>query len=358
MKCLFIHKELQPNTGGSIITTRNKEFCQKVFGSNNIDLHIIRKKKISHMLINLLSSFIDGLDASEINTIILRIKTGNFTHLFIDTSLLGHAVSKIKAAVPHVHTTVFFHNVETDYFRELIKTSGSYRHYLLINAVQVNERDAVKNADLNIIMSDVDRQRLEYKYGPSSWHIMPTSFEDNFCAEQIKCSADCNVSLLFVGSFFYQNEQAVRWFVKEVVPDLNKNITLYVVGRGFEKLREELQSDKVHIIGGVKNLDDWYYNCDAVVSPIFSGAGMKTKIAEALMYGKTIFGTPAAFVGYNVDYNKVGGLCEDSKDFVEKINNFGWPQRKFNPYSRMMFLRHYETGVLLSDFSRAIINVS
>jgi len=37
-----------------------------------------------------------------------------------------------------------------------------------------------------------------------------------------------------------------------------------------------------------------------VILPIISGSGMKTKTAEALMYGKSIIGIKEAFEGYKM----------------------------------------------------------
>lgn len=53
---------------------------------------------------------------------------------------------------------------------------------------------------------------------------------------------------------------------------------------------------------------EYIYNADFLIAPIFEGSGMKLKTAEALMYGKTVFGTTEAFEGYDVDYEQVGGL--------------------------------------------------
>ena len=47
--------------------------------------------------------------------------------------------------------------------------------------------------------------------------------------------------------------------------------------------------------------------------------GMKTKIAEALMYGKKIIGTPEAFSGYEDIADRAGWVCETADDFVAAI---------------------------------------
>ena len=48
---------------------------------------------------------------------------------------------------------------------------------------------------------------------------------------------------------------------------------------------------------------------------------MKTKTAEALMFGKKIIGTPEAFSGYEGITNEVGRVCNSADEFIDAINN-------------------------------------
>jgi len=48
---------------------------------------------------------------------------------------------------------------------------------------------------------------------------------------------------------------------------------------------------------------------------------MKTKVAEALMFGKKIVGTPEAFSGYEDIADKVGRICITADDFVSAISS-------------------------------------
>lgn len=66
-------------------------------------------------------------------------------------------------------------------------------------------------------------------------------------------------------------------------------LRICIVGHGVEEMRSRLERPgKVEVVGPVDGLDEWYLNARAVVAPIFDGSGMKTKIAEALMFGKRI----------------------------------------------------------------------
>ena len=155
--------------------------------------------------------------------------------------------------------------------------------------------------------------------------------------------------LMFVDSDDYISNkmcEILRWFINNVMPNVN-NAILYVVGRGTENWQEEFKDvSNVKIIGGVESLKDYYEKADAVVSPIFLGSGMKTKTAEALMYGKYIFATREAFEGYDVDYDEVGVLCNTKEDFIKAINeDLQKLPSRFNEYSRRVFLEKYSNDV-------------
>ena len=127
----------------------------------------------------------------------------------------------------------------------------------------------------------------------------------------------------------------------------------------MEKYKEKFEkmNSKVKVLGTVDSLDEYYLNADVVIAPIFSGGGMKVKTAEALSYGKTIFGTKEAFEGYEVDYDKIGGLCNTKEEFIEKINKYikWWEENnkpKFNEYSKTIFKEKYSYESSLEKFKK------
>lgn len=91
-----------------------------------------------------------------------------------------------------------------------------------------------------------------------------------------------------------------------------------IIGKGFRTLKNDLECDNVKVIGTVEDVSEYFYRADFVIAPIFEGSGMKLKTAEALMYGKTIFGTTEAFSGYALDFDRVGGLCNTAREIHDK----------------------------------------
>ncbi len=166
---------------------------------------------------------------------------------------------------------------------------------------------------------------------------------DTAKAEAAGKSDDVEFNLLFVGSLFPPNQQGVTWFVDNVMPYVNASFT--IVGKGFEKLKGVLDRKNVQVVGRVEHTDMYYYLADAVVGPILSGAGMKVKTAEALMYGKTLFATDEALEGYDVQDTQSVYRCNDTRQFIQAINSYAEKnhREKYDKQLRGLFIEKYNT---------------
>lgn len=358
---LFIAQQHDNLFGGGIITGRNLKVLKKVFGANNIIEHKLPAKTTGGL--RTLKSFLLGylLELSpehEIEIINTLISNPEIKYIFLDSSLLGRLALKIKKRIPNIHIIVFFHNVEFLFFKDFLKTTKRYLHSIGLLAVYKNERNAVQYADNIITLNQRDSNMLIKQYNKPANLIWPISIEDTFDIRRVESSnLKEPVSLLFVGSRFYPNEQGMLWFIKEVIPHL-KNAHLKIVGKGFEALRDQWKSEKVEVVGTCNDIAAYYYNADIVVAPIFTGSGMKTKTAEALMYGKTIIASTEAMEGYDIDKNLVGGEFNTATEYINYINDFPFSNKmKFNENSRIYFSKFYSPSAsvqLVSSFFEKI----
>ena len=89
--------------------------------------------------------------------------------------------------------------------------------------------------------------------------------------------------------------------------------------------------------------------------PLLSGGGMKIKTAEALMFGKTVFGTGEAFAGYEEELPRAGVLCNTAEDFVREINGFlAGGGKAYNPEARRLYEERYSLQASGREFKRVI----
>jgi glycosyltransferase involved in cell wall biosynthesis len=298
----------------------NYDLLRSLYGSQLSLMEIEKKSGIGWVKgLSAFKGYIDGLDKATIKLIFSKIKDTSATKVFIDGSNLGEVARVIKNSFPDVEIYTFFHNVEARFFFGAFKQSSSIHAFAVFFVNYLAERKSVKYSDHIICLSKRDSLLLKRWYGKLANHIAPMSIQDKYTNKNTITEPQTKFAL-FVGGDFYANFAGIKWFVENVSPYIE--IQTYIVGRGMENFKNELEiNNNVKVIGEVDSLEEWYLKSYFVIAPIFDGSGMKTKTAEALMFGKKIIGTPEAFSGYEQVVNKAGYICHNAKDFIVAINN-------------------------------------
>ena len=161
---------------------------------------------------------------------------------------------------------------------------------------------------------------------------------------------------LFTGAYFRPNNEGVVWFVRNVLPYVD--VRMKVVGKGMSRLKEEEPALKdIEVISDAPDLLPYFEEADIMILPIFKGSGMKVKTCESLMYGKNILATDEAFMGYDVDYDRVGGKCNTAEEFIARLRSFEQqPRPRFNTYSRQVFLEKYTEEAVEVKFREVLFD--
>lgn len=338
--------------GGSQCTIRNLSILKKFF---NVTTYIIEKNSLPNKVLSSSKFYFppsSNKDKKNIDTILEEKK---IDIVFSDTSLIGNILKNIKKE-RKIKIISFFHNVEFDYINVRFSRNNLLKNPYKFLAF-INEKNTIDISDKIITLTRRDSIRLKDLYGRMADDVIPITFDTKITTERLellyKTSIQNNKPIgLFVGSFVNANYKGIKWFVENISEHINANII--IAGKGFEKVESELSRENVNVVGFVKNLEDLYIKVDFVVSPILFGGGMKVKIAEALMYGKTIFGTKEAFEGYDFNYSSVGSLCYDKDEFIEKINKYCEKYNKYNKYSRKIYNEKYNNDIALNRFYNII----
>ena len=343
MKALYYSsKHLKKDFGGNVIKKRNLLFLKELVGENNVDFYprmTLSKIKKIILILQELSGIELGIDTGLIH----KLKGSDIA--FIDGTN-GGTFSRFTLHKTKVIS--FFHNVEYDFIRqksvEFQGLKDKLKFILLKTATFHYEKRLCKNSDLIITLNSRDSDRLEKLYGRKSDLIMPISMRDIYLAKE---HFDSEPYLLFVGSDFYGNRDGIFWFCENCMQYINGK--LIVVGKGMENFKGKYSSRKISFNGYVDDLSELYRNAAAVVLPIISGSGMKTKTCEAMMHGKIIFGTSESFEGYLRTKDCI--LCENGEEFINKINAYlDGEVRYFSQDNRNLFLQNYENSVVMKKF--------
>lgn len=321
-----------PPGGRELLSRLNAGALRTLFGDG---LQVHQLKASVARLSDALRGQLYGLDRQEIARIVTRLGEMRAGQVFVDGSNLGRVVAPIKRAYPDVRVVTFFHNVEARFFLGAARTKRTALSLGLLAANYAAEREAVRHSDAIVCLSTRDGDGLRRLYGRGADYISPLALDDALPASRRTSAAD--PYLLFVGGAFYANLSGIRWFAREVAP-LSPLPTL-IVGRGMDILQQEFGgSANIRIIGQVDDLARWYLDARCVVAPVFDGSGMKTKIAEALMFGKRVIGTAEAFSGYGHDVLSAGWQAETATEFLAAIQDaIKVDLPDFDPAARAMY---------------------
>lgn len=293
---------------------------------DGLELNIFPLRRYSHSTvlqkIYSILGYIDGV--TKENLVVLRdeIKSKNINTVYLDGSNLGLISRFIKKNFKSVRVVIFFHNVEARFFFGSLKHQKNLKSILVLIANYFAERCAVAYSDIRIMLNKRDSDTLRNIYGYTGTHICPFEVPDQRINNLMSNKVDLPQKYcLFVGSAFYANVDGISWFCKYVAPYIT--IKVVIIGRGFEKLKSVLETfGNIDVLGEVEDLSPWYNGASFVIAPIFDGSGMKTKVGEALMYGKKVVGSREAFTGYEEFLPCAGILCEVQKDYIAAISKY------------------------------------
>ena len=249
--------------------------------------------------------------------------------VFIEDSVFGNLVKKIKKNCKECKVLSFYHDVKADLYKQWMdneRTLKSKIEYTIgIRQEYVNQ----KYADINIVFNERDAKTYQVYYGKRPEAIIPLPAPVPVISHGIMNSItakDDKKHILFVGKKYYPNLVGFKWFVDNVLPSLSDNIQVDIVGRGLEELRNEYSDPRINVIGGVESLNPYYENADIVIAPLFDGGGMKSKTVEALSFGKIFVGTEESLFGFWEEMDsdirgKTCYQCNTPEEWIQTINN-------------------------------------
>lgn len=267
------------------------------------------------------------------------INSNSIKTVFIEDSVFGNLVKKIKNRCKECKVLSFYHDVKADLYKQWMdneRTLKSKIEYTIgIRQEYVNQ----KYADINIVFNERDAKTYQVYYGKRPEAILPLPAPVPSISHDIMNSItekDDKKHILFVGKKYYPNLVGFKWFVDNVLPSLTANIQVDVVGRGLEELRNEYSDPRINVIGGVESLNPYYEKADIVIAPLFDGGGMKSKTVEALSFGKIFVGTEESLFGFWEEMDsdirgKTCYQCNTPEEWIQTINNLAKDDiHKFN----------------------------
>jgi glycosyltransferase involved in cell wall biosynthesis len=141
-------------------------------------------------------------------------------------------------------------------------------------------------------------------------------------------------SLFFIGSLDWMpNQEGLVWFVDKVWPEIHKDkrIHFHVGGRSApDWLEKKLISADIDFHGEVENAYEFMNRYAIMVSPVFSGSGIRIKILEAMMMGKAVISTSIGSEGIPYTHEENIILADDPDSFVRHIMDISFNRNTYD----------------------------
>ena len=133
-------------------------------------------------------------------------------------------------------------------------------------------------------------------------------------------------AILFVGGLSpFSNQEAVLYFCQAIYPRVLAQMPqskFYIVGHNPPAHIQALaKNDHIIVTGGVSRAElvAFIQKAAVYVGPLRAGTGVKTKIIEAMSYGKAVVATSKAVAGlFDLPKDTVM-ICDDPDDFAEAV---------------------------------------
>ena len=267
--------------------------------------------------------------------------------------------------VPAEKLIVRVHNVEKDYAESVWEKEKSLPAFFDRLYSGKRERLLVRKAARLLALTKEDAGRLAELYGKDlaeKTDIIPVCLPDTAPPEDPGAQNGGVFTMLLNGSLWFgPNYDGVKFFLSEVWPKLGFGRRLIIAGaRPNDELKGLIRGDeRIELADTPPDMLPYMRRADISLAPVFSGAGMKVKVADALSQYLPVAGTPHAFTGYRVADGENSFVCETAEDFIRALTRFEAlsPEErgKMRLAARRLYLSDYSQEASTELFGKSIL---
>lgn len=242
--------------------------------------------------------------------------------IILDFTKLDYVLDKID----NTRLIVRVHNVEKDYSDKNYLHHKTLINYLDKSFAKKREKRIVERAQKLLVLTEKDKKRLTelYHVPECKMSVVPVCVRGKDMEVKL-ASKDKTVKMILTGSLWFgPNYEGVKWFLNNVYCKLDFPKELVIAGANPNTELVELAKrlSDIVLVDTPVSMEPYFKMADIAIAPVFDGAGMKVKVAEALSYGLPVIGTSHAFEGYHIIHGENSYLCNQAEEFIQCIQQF------------------------------------
>ena len=189
-------------------------------------------------------------------------------------------------------------------------------------AFQRYERVLSPRFDAVACTSDIDAAVFQQHSAEDTIEIIPNGVEVTHY--QPDFSSEAPAHLIYIGSMdWYPNEDAVAFFVDEVLPRIQEKIPevqfSIVGGNPSVRVQKLAEREGVIVTGRVPEIKPYFAEATVFVVPLRIGSGTRLKILEALAMGKAIVSTSVGAEGLDLKDGEEIFIADEPIAFADAV---------------------------------------
>lgn len=218
--------------------------------------------------------------------------TEKYDVIFVNYPFLSEALTYAPASTVKILDT---HDV-FDGRKEMLEKVGVEPDFFLTTADQ--ETIAYNRADIVLAIKEQERVIIKDR---TTKEAMTVTFFPDYVTHPVVQTPSNVLRVGFIGAPNYVNAVNMNKFLKQFGEMTNggmHSIEFRIAGDVCGKLNST--SFPVTLLGRVKDVEDFYKECDVIIAPLEFSTGLKIKIGEAFGYGLPVVATENAYEGYPI----------------------------------------------------------
>jgi sugar transferase (PEP-CTERM/EpsH1 system associated) len=294
--------------------TDMERFCKKVY----VVLRDENKRITGDNLARSVSFFYTPEMIRELENVVREVKPDIVQ---IDFLIMSQYVNHV-GDIPVVYTE---HDISNINFEQSFhdRDLPEKMRFIEWNKLLKYERDILPRFRAVIVLTERDRDILR-EFAPGVTSVLaPTGVDLEYFVPAEAGATPDELNLLFVGHYkHYPNLDAVQYFVKEIFPQIVREIpgaTFNIVGSGVTRELLELGGGQVRVVGEVDDVRPFYQKAAVFVAPVRLGGGIKGKILEAMASGIPVVATEEAGKGIRGSDGVHLRVARNENDFAAKV---------------------------------------
>ena len=269
-----------------------------------------------------------------------HLKENAYDILVFDTSIVS--AGQIQMARKYCSKIVtIHHNFQPDYAMD---NTSVWLRWLIVPRIRKYEKEAVLGSDLNICLTETDRQLMYSHYDCS--HASRIEVSGIFEYERRRLpeigASGRNGAFIITGNLSsVQTEKSLKSWISGYY-DLLQSVpgfgSLTIAGRNPSAALSELCASRgIRLVDSPADMDEVIRGADFYVCPVDLGGGIKLRVMDGLRNGLPVLSHAVSARGYDhfVD-NGILQVYEDRASFRNAVDNLihctkdaGWIQRQY-----------------------------